>query len=143
MLNFGLSLGKASSFDPDAYRITKIEETINGSCTFTSGNTCTAKSTLVASTVNAAGAETFTWTLSTGEISSGQGTNTIVASTTADVDVSLIATCEATDTISTYEKSKSITQQHTPKQSEGNFFLLSDSISFLLLSDGVSKLKIT
>ncbi len=141
MLNFGLSLGKASSFDPDAYRITKIEETINGSCTFTSGDTCTAKSTLVASTVNAAGAETFTWTLSTGEISSGQGTNTIVASTTADVDVSLIATCEATDTISTYEKSKSITQAHT-LDADGNFFLLVDNTSHLFLADGISKLKI-
>ena len=59
MLNFGLVGGKG--FDPNAYRITKIEETIQGSCEFTAGDTCIATSTLVATTVNPVGGESFTW----------------------------------------------------------------------------------
>jgi len=45
----------------DEYRIKSIVETVEGSCTFTSGDTCVATSTVLASTVNAAGAESFTW----------------------------------------------------------------------------------
>ncbi|RLA58889.1 MAG: hypothetical protein DRQ78_11325, partial [Epsilonproteobacteria bacterium] len=60
MLNFGLALGSTGS-DPTAYRIVSLSEITQGQCDFAAGDTCTASAQIHADTVNAAGAETFTW----------------------------------------------------------------------------------
>ena len=113
-MNFGFNHGFASSsFDPTAYRIKSITETVEGSCEYSAGSTCVATSTIVATTVNPAGAETFTWSIIKGTITSGQGTKTVTVESDADIDVSIYLTCEASDTVDTISRSLSFVQEHT------------------------------
>ena len=107
---FGFS-GEAG-FDPSEYRIVDISEVV-GSCEYATGGTCVATTTLIANTDGAAGAETFTWTVDAGTITSGQGTSIITVETDADADVTIYVTCEASDTVSTADKNKTIQQVRT------------------------------
>ena len=131
-MRYGFNWGFASGgFDPDAYRIVAVTETVEGYCEYSAGGTCVATSTLVAATVNAGGAETFTWAVDNGVIVSGQGTNTVVVETDADVDVNITVSCEASDTVTVASKNKLITQTHKQELVVNGVTYLGDTVTHL------------
>ena len=131
-MNFGFNHGFASSsFDPDSYRIVTVTETVEGYCEYSAGGTCVATSTLVVATVNAGGAETFTWSVDAGVIVSGQGTSSVVVETDADADVAIVVTCEASDTVAVVSKGKTITQTHKQELVANGVTYLGDTVTHL------------
>jgi hypothetical protein len=135
MLGFGFSLG-ATNVD-DSFRLLPLKETVKGECTYPSGNTCEATSTIVATTINAVGSVSYTWTTDNGTIESGAGTDTITLSTDSDTDQTINVTCVANDTATDSTKTLKFVQEH--KQNNA-FLQLINKVDYFNLVDKVSKL---